>query len=306
MKIRFWGVRGSIACPGPDTVVYGGNTSCIELRLGKKQRLVIIDAGSGIRPLGNALMENARDDKPILAEIFLTHTHWDHIMGFPFFSPIYSPTTTLTIYGPVTFEDEPLEDIVGGQLRYRYFPVMYNELSAKIQYRHLRENVLDIGDGIVVRTKFLNHTLQCLGYRFEWEGRSVCTAFDTEPFRNVLSENIDAMSVDPVLAESGEAAARAETEKMRRFYAGADVLIHDAQFTAAEYEAAKKGWGHTAMEHAIDAALEADVKQLILFHHDPSRTDTALGAIEAACRERLPSGSRLTVAFAREGMEICL
>ncbi|MFZ5570849.1 MAG: MBL fold metallo-hydrolase [Thermodesulfobacteriota bacterium] len=305
MRIQFWGVRGSIACPGPDTVVYGGNTACLELRFGEMGRLVIIDAGSGIRPLGNQLTRNDLKNGPIQADIFLTHTHWDHIMGFPFFSPIYIPGTELNIYGPVTFEDEPLEEIVGGQLRYRYFPVMYSELSARIHYRHLVETRLDLGDGITVMTKFLNHTLLCLGYRFEYQGKVVCTAFDTEPFRNFFTDAEALGLSDPVLVERGAAAAGAETQKLINFYENADVLIHDAQYTKKEYESAKKGWGHSPMENAVEVALAARVKRLILFHHDPLRSDRELAALEKQYRASL-GGKGLEVDMAREGMEIIL
>ncbi len=305
MRIRFWGVRGSIACPGPDTVIYGGNTACLELRFGEQNRLVIIDAGSGIRPLGNQLTRHDLKNGPIRADIFLTHTHWDHIMGFPFFSPIYIPGTELNIYGPVTFEDEPLEEIVGGQLRYRYFPVMYSELSASITYRHLVESKLDIGDGITVTTKFLNHTLLCLGYRFEYDGKVICTAFDTEPFRNFFTDSSETDHIDPALIERGAAAANVETAKIIDFYKNADVLIHDAQFTKSEYESAKKGWGHSSMENAVEVALAAGVKRLILFHHDPMRSDAELAELEKQCRPA-PGSSELEVAMAREGMEIVL
>ncbi len=305
MRIRFWGVRGSIACPGPDTVIYGGNTSCLELRFGEQKRLIIVDAGSGIRPLGNHLTRNDLKNGPIRADIFLTHTHWDHIMGFPFFSPIYIPGTELHIYGPVTFEDEPLEEIVGGQLRYRYFPVMYSELSAKITYHHLVESRLDLGDGITVTTKFLNHTLLCLGYRFEYQDKVLCTAFDTEPFRNFFTDMAKLDDPDPALVERGAAAAQEERIKLSKFFNGADVLVHDAQFTRKEYEQSKKGWGHSPMEDAVETALAAGVKKLILFHHDPLRNDSELSALEEKyCREW--ASERLEIVAAKEGMEIIL
>lgn len=303
MRIRFWGVRGSIACPGPDTVIYGGNTACLELRFGEKQRLVIVDAGSGIRPLGNQIARNDSQNGPIRADIFLTHTHWDHIMGFPFFSPIYIPGTELNIYGPVTFEDEPLEEIVGGQLRYRYFPVMYSELSATIRYRHLVESRLDLGDGITVATKFLNHTLLCLGYRFEYQGKTLCTAFDTEPFRNFFTDIAMKDQPDPALIERGAAAAREENIKLNEFFNQADVLIHDAQYTKTEYESSKKGWGHSPMEDAIETALAAGVKKLVLFHHDPLRNDSELEALEKKYQQEW-SSDELEIVVAREGMEI--
>ena len=181
MKIKFWGVRGSIACPGQQTLKYGGNTPCIEVRLPDTGRLLIIDAGSGIRELGYYLMSHDLPKGPIHTDIFLSHTHWDHIMGFPFFSPVYLPTSKLKIYGPVTLEGDSLEQIMAGQMTYRYFPIREVELAADIQYIELKEDRLDLGDGLILTTKYLNHPILCLGYRFEYQGKIFCTLYDTEP-----------------------------------------------------------------------------------------------------------------------------
>ncbi|MEJ2040645.1 MAG: MBL fold metallo-hydrolase [Desulfosarcinaceae bacterium] len=192
MRVAFWGVRGSIPCPGADTVRYGGNTACVELLLDNPRRLIIIDAGSGIRELGNTLI-NAKSpgSDRIEAEIFLTHTHWDHIMGFPFFTPIYLQTTRLTIHGPVTYEEESLEEILSGQWAYRYFPVRHEELTSKVDYIDLKEGSYDLGQGLRLQTKYLNHPLLCLGYRFEFQGKVFCTAYDTEPFSNLFITDPD-------------------------------------------------------------------------------------------------------------------
>ena len=144
MKITFWGVRGSIPCPGPNTVKYGGNTACIEMELEGINRTIIMDAGSGIRELGNKIVAEGLQKGPLTAEIFLTHTHWDHIMGFPFFVPIFIPGTKLKIYGPVTYEDETLKEVLGGQWTYRYFPVRHEELSSDIEYIDLKESESDL------------------------------------------------------------------------------------------------------------------------------------------------------------------
>jgi len=304
VKIKFWGVRGSISCPGPETVVYGGNTPCLELRFDSLDRYIIIDAGSGIRPLGNFLMKNDLPKGPIHTDIFFTHTHWDHIMGFPFFSPIYTEGTRLDIHGPITYEEDTLEDIIGGQLRYRYFPVMHSELSAEINYHDLTECSMDLGDGISIKTKYLNHTLLCLGYRIEYEGKVICTAYDTEPFRNVFTSDPLADDYDEVAAEEGEAVAREENEKLIDFYRGADILIHDAQYTLQEYNESKTGWGHSAFEHAIDAAIQSEVKTLVLFHHEPERPDSELETIERHHQEALKGKTDLVVLAAREGMTL--
>jgi phosphoribosyl 1,2-cyclic phosphodiesterase len=304
MKIRFWGVRGSIPCPGPTTVEYGGNTACIELRFGSEDRLIIVDAGSGVRSLGNFMMQNDLPKGPIETSIFLTHTHWDHIMGFPFFTPIYIPNTKLKIYGPVTFEDEGLDQIVGSQLSYRYFPVKHTELAAEITYFPLKESSMDLGDGVTVTTKYLNHPILCLGYRFEFEGKVFCTAYDTEPFRNVFPTDPDDPAYDAMAAQEGEIAAKEENEKLLKFFQGADIVVHDAQYTHEEYLDSKLGWGHTPFEFAINSAHKADVKQLVLFHHDPMRTDKQISGLLEQYKEAMQGKTDLDILMAREGLEL--
>ncbi len=305
MKINFWGVRGSIPCPGPHTAKYGGNTACIELRLKELNRLIIIDAGSGIRELGNFMMANDLPNGPIDTEIFLSHTHWDHIMGFPFFTPIYIPGTKLRIYGPVTYEEDTLEKIVGGQLTYRYFPVNAPDLAAEIEYIHLKEDRKEFDDGLVLVTAYLNHPILCCGYRFEYGDKIFCTTYDTEPFRNVFCTDPEDPSYDEAMAAEGELATQEQNARIEKFFAGADLLIYDAQYTEDELEDSKFGWGHTSIEYAISAAKRAGVKNLALFHHDPMRTDEQLDALtEKYCRSE--DCGDLKVFFAREGMEINL
>ena len=303
MKVRFWGVRGSIPCPGPHTMIYGGNTPCIELRFKDLDRLIILDAGSGIRELGDYLVTHDLPKGPINTEIFLTHTHWDHIMGFAFFAPIYIPRTKLKVYGPVTYEDVTLEDTVGGQLMYRYFPVRQQELASDIEYIDLKEGDLDLGDEIMLTAKYLNHPLLCLGYRFEYHDKVLCTCYDTEPFRNVFCADPDDPSYDEAMAIEGEQVAREENERLEQFFAGADLLIHDTQYTQEEYESSKVGWGHSSFEHAIAAAGRAGVKRLALFHHEPIRTDSEIKELSSTYCNPDYSGNT-EVFFAREGMEL--
>ena len=306
IKVKFWGVRGSIPCPGPKTMKYGGNTACIELRFPEVNRHIIIDAGSGIRDLANFMLANDLPNGPISTEIYLSHTHWDHIMGFPFFVPVYIPGTRIKVFGPVTYEDEPLEAVVGGQMKYRYFPVNMGELASSVEYMRLKEEpALDLGDGITLSTTIINHPITALGYRFSFRGAVFCTAYDTEPFRNLFVTDPDNPSYDELMAMEGEEAAREQNQVLERFFQDADLLVHDAQYTRQEYEKGKIGWGHTPIEDAIAAAGRAGVKQLALFHHDPERSDDQLDRMaETYCVASETESMRIF--FAREGQEIIL
>lgn len=303
MRIKFWGVRGSIPCPGPDTVKYGGNTACVEIRFNGVERIMILDAGSGIRGLAGFLMAHDLKRGPLNLELFLTHTHLDHILGFPFFVPLYIPQSRVKVYGPVTFEEGSLQDIMAGQLSYRYFPVRLEQLLSEIIYIDLAEGVLDLGDGITLKTIYLNHSLLCLGYRFEYGGKVLCTAYDTEPFRNIFTSDTSDPSYDEAMAIEGEAAAQAANERIENFYAGADLLIHDTQYTQEEYESGKIGWGHSSFEQAIAAARRAGVKRMALFHHEPLRSDAQMDELAAKYCSAGANGDS-EIFFAREGMEI--
>lgn len=308
IKLKFWGVRGSIPCPGVDTVKYGGNTACLELRFvrGTEEKTIIVDAGSGIRALGNHLIAQDLPNGSLHLDLLITHTHWDHIMGFPFFAPIYIPGTRLNIYGPVTYESEGLDKIVGSQLSYRYFPIKQSELAAEIQYFPLKECTMELDRGVKVSSKYLNHPILCLGYRFEFEGRTIVTAYDTEPFRNLFTTDPADPSYDESAAVEGDLVAREENEKLRRFIEGADVLIHDSQYTNAEYHRSYLGWGHSSFEHVINTAHLAGVKRLYHFHHDPLRTDAQLDALITGYRNTIKGRSALEIYLAREGEEITI
>ena len=303
MKIKFWGVRGSIPSPGPNTVKYGGNTLCLELRLPDQDRLIIFDAGSGIRELGDSLSFSQDATHRLNTEIFLTHTHLDHILGLPFFAPIHNPGTRLKIYGPVTCEEDPLEDVIGGQLSYRYFPVRQHELGASIEYIDLKEGSYDLGQGVRLITKYLNHPLLALGYRIEFGDKAICTAYDTEPFYNVFCLDPTEPSYDEVLVSEGEQAARDENRRMEEFFKDADLLIHDGQYTQTEYDSGKRGWGHSPIEYAIAAAGRANVKRLAICHHDPVRTDVQLDELSQLYCNDGTAGDQL-IFFAREGQEV--
>ncbi len=305
LQVTFWGVRGSIPTPGYETSRYGGNTVCVELGFSGCGRTLIIDAGSGIRRLGDHLLARSGPAAGWALDLLLSHTHLDHILGLPFFGPLYRRDTRLTLYGPTISPEDHLEQVIGGQLCYRYFPVRQIELAAHITYVDLREGVYDLGDGITLTATYLNHPLLCMGYRFSWRGRSVCTAFDTEPFRNLFISDPANPGYDAIMALEGEQAAREANLRMQSFFRDADLLIHDGQYTEQEYHAGRAGWGHSSIEQAVGAAEAAGCRQLALIHHDPMRSDSELdGFAQRYCGLRPESG--LDVCFAREGMSITL
>jgi phosphoribosyl 1,2-cyclic phosphodiesterase len=255
LKIRFWGVRGSIPTPGQNTVIYGGNTSCLEIRA--DERLIIVDLGSGVHPLGDWLIENDLKNKgKIKADILLSHTHWDHVMGFPMFNPIYTPNTEFNIIGPATLETDDLKAAIESQLSAQYWPVQADRLAAKIKYKQIKETTVDLGAGLTVSSKFLNHTIPCFGYRINYKGKSIVTVFDHELF---------------LTAE--------ENEKVRKFISGADIVVHDAQYKQEEY-ASHTGWGHCTYEQVMQFTADIGIKKLVFFHHEPSRKDSELELIE--------------------------
>ncbi len=262
MHIKFWGVRGSIPVPGPRTVEYGGNTSCIQITMGKRQ--VVLDAGSGLVGLGEALAE-----VPCEVDLFLSHLHWDHILGFPFFRPVFQKSNRLRIYGP-SLEPNSSFNPLSAAIAPPWFPVSMESMQADITYSVIDgEQTLNLRDGIIVRTMFTNHPGSCLAFRVEYKGCSCCYVSDHEHKENVH-------------------------EQLVAFAQGSDVLIHDAQYTDQEYygngtHKPKIDWGHSTWQSVVKVAREAKVKRLFLFHHDPSRTDDALSAIEVLAKQKFPS-----------------
>jgi phosphoribosyl 1,2-cyclic phosphodiesterase len=283
MKVRFWGVRGSIPTPSHETVKFGGNTSCVSVDLGAN--LVIFDAGTGIRLLGNAILERA--DKPKM-DMFLSHVHWDHIQGFPFFGPGYRPGYRIDVRGRGK-ADHTLGQILAGQMEGPNFPVSINQLGAEFTYSDLKPGqsvgILSPGGDTVARVDCVNghHPNGVLVYRLNdlRSGRSMVYATDTEHHGDRMDQGIARLAM------------------------GADVLIYDGMYTPEDYEAKYKGWGHSTWVKGFEIARHAGVRTYVVFHHDPNHGDDFLEAYEAEvqgkCRESSPA---MQVKFAREGMEI--
>lgn len=289
MELRFWGTRGSIATPGPSTTRYGGNTSCVEVTTASGKRFVF-DCGTGARPLGTWLMANA--PKPVEATILLSHTHWDHIQGFPFFAPLFVPGNRFVVYGPKGAQNS-LPDVLAGQMEYTYFPVELAQLGASIEYRDLSEGTHDIG-GLRVSTQFLNHPAIALGYRLEADGVSLLYVCDHEPYWEPLWNSKEAPGKLASILHDGD-------RRHAQFMQNADVVIHDAQYTPEEYPS-KKNWGHSTYSYITQMAAAAGVKRLFLTHHDPTHNDFFLDDIENRARELVAAlESTLQVSCAREG-----
>ena len=294
MRLKFWGVRGSIPCPGPDKVRFGGNTSCVQVIGGSD--IVILDAGTGIRELG---LQLAALRKPLKIHLLLTHTHWDHIQGFPFFTPIYIPGHEIFVYGPRALE-KSLEEAVMFQMQYSYFPVKGVELSSKIVFRELDEEEFRAGD-IEFQSKSMNHPIRVLAYRFARAGSIGVYTGDNEPYYDVLAETD--RSADSGIHNRQQFIQECN-DRVVKFVKGSNLLIADAQYTDREYEL-KRGWGHSSISHVIDLAVGGDVKRLALFHHEPTHDDAILAAIEKEARSAAKKRSKaLEVFSAREGQTV--
>jgi DNA-binding response OmpR family regulator len=292
LSVSFWGTRGSIAAPGPATTLYGGNTACVELRSG--QDILVFDAGTGIRELGLALAQEFRG-RALTIHLFISHTHWDHIQGFPFFVPAYSPGTTLHIYGS-TGRGQSLKEVLSGQMQSDYFPVSLGDLVSSIHVHEYRGEPFRIGDATVSAT-YLNHPGMTLGYRVERAGKSVVYATDHEPYRTTL----EAGSRE---AEAGKQFGRVLDDAFVGFVKGTDLYIAEAQYTDLEYPS-KVGWGHSSLSATVEVALQGSVKALALFHHDPMHSDDVVTGMEVLAKELIAErGVSLRCFAAREGQTV--
>ncbi len=273
MRLRFWGTRGSIPTPGQRTVRYGGNTACVEVR-DSGDSILVLDAGTGLRELGLFLAQ--KTNGPLTIDMFLSHLHWDHIQGIPFFRPAYDKRTTMRIHAP--HHAHPLKDLLGLGMDDPFFPVDLDAMPATLEIGEMPIGGERSTGPFHVRSAPLFHPAPALAYRVEADGRSVVYATDTE---------------DPFSGKENPVIALAE---------GADCLIHDAQYEDEDY---KKGWGHSTIASAVDVATKAHVKRLVLYHHDPERSDDALDEVgkkaQRLARER---GGPLEVLVAYEGLEL--
>jgi len=297
-RLRFWGVRGSIPVPGSSTVGYGGNTSCVEVRADGE--IILLDAGSGMRELGIALEEEF-GTRPIKLTLLISHTHWDHIQGLPFFLPAYNEKNSLRLLG---YEGARagLATILASQMETSVFPVSLRDMPSAIEIEELRDMEFKIGK-VRVEARFVNHPGICVGYRLNTTNGSIAYLPDNEPY-DVLKSSL--AKRDKSEREKAQAYAAAARAKLVDFLRGVDVLIIDSQYTDEEYEK-KVGWGHGSLSSVVSLGLEAGARKLFLFHHDPTRDDRAVDdMVESARMLVLESGKPMEVDAAREGSEVWL
>jgi phosphoribosyl 1,2-cyclic phosphodiesterase len=269
MRIKFWGVRGSTPAPQPENMRYGGNTSCVEVRVG--DNLYIFDCGTGFRVLGQALRHEF-NGHPVSAHVFVSHFHWDHIQGLPFFGPLYENRENRFQFH-CSSRTRSLKRVLEEQMAAPYFPVGLTEMQAHQNFYDLGEGRIQLGD-VSLQTMWLNHPQGCMGFRLETKDGVFVYATDNEPGDALFDKNV------------------------RKLAAGADVLIYDAQYLPDEYER-KRGWGHSHWREAVNVVTESGAKDLILFHHDPDHDDACIDKVVKEARNYYP---RLRAAA--EGMQI--
>ncbi len=258
IHLKLWGVRGSLPAPGPQTQLFGGNTSCIEMRCGEE--IFIFDAGSGIRELGLDLLKSM----PLKARIFFTHYHWDHILGFPFFVPAYIPSNEFHIYGESKRRRSP-KQILSGQMVFPYFPVSLDAMRAKLVFHTLKAGSTKKFGEVTVKTHRLNHPFDAMGYRVDYQGSSVAYITDYEHFDY-------------------------QDEPLIEFVQGVDAMIYDSAFNEAEY-ITKQGWGHSTWEQGVKLAQAGNVKSLIISHHEPTHDDNYMTKVEPEAKKVFPNST---------------
>ena len=297
-RIKLWGVRGSLPVPGPGTNRYGGNTSCVEVRADGE--IIVLDAGTGIRGLGLAL-EKELGPETVKLTLLITHTHWDHIQGLPFFPPIYNSKNLIRILG---YEGarSGLGAILAAQMETPFFPVSLHELQSQLAIEELKEMEFHIGK-VKVKAKFANHPGICAAYRLFTSGGSIAYMPDNEPYERL---KLQLAAQDGIDKNEARNFAGGERAKMVEFLRDCEVAILDSQYTDEEYKG-HIGWGHSSLSSAVLLALDANVKRVLLFHHDPSHDDDMIDGMVEQARELVrKSGKAMVIEGAREGAEILL
>ena len=292
--IKFWGVRGSIPTPGPRTNRYGGNTPCLELNY-DGENFFILDAGSGIREFGQYLMTLG---KPIKSHIFISHMHWDHIQGIPFFTPAFIPGNEFMFHGAQE-ADLKLEDILADQMNPVNFPVQIDEMASTFKFQEMYEGTYTI-EGVKMETMYLNHPGYALGYKFYINDKSVVYISDNEPYLVYPNTSQDSDNPDETkIVEDNNL-------RLIDFIRDSHILIHDAQYTPEEYKT-KYQWGHSPYDYTVKVALEANVNTLVLFHHDPLHDDDFVDKmVDSAKKISWQAGSNMKIMGAKEGVELSL
>jgi len=309
-EVRFWGVRGSVATPGPSTVGVGGNTSCVEVRCGDgpDSLRLILDAGTGLRRLGKEMMQTEFGEGKGRAHLLVSHTHWDHIQGLPFFAPLYQAGNHFQVYARQR-DDTHLRTVFALQSDNPYFSVPFEAAAASVGFTELSDDAkFEIGP-VKVRCTRLNHPWIAIAFRLDYEGASVAYVTDTAPFRDILIEQKFIRQPpkpgDPLHPDDA-AKLKAMRDGVVRLCEGAQLVIYDTQFTPTEY-AQRPHWGHSCAEDAIEIAREAGAESLMLYHHAPERTDAQIDELLAYHRGQMQQeGSRLDLHAAFEGMEVDL
>lgn len=273
MRVKFWGVRGSTPTPQAENLRYGGNTSCVEVRIADS--IYVFDCGTGFRTLGHELLRQSAGN-PIFAHIFVSHFHWDHIQGIPFFAPLYSSPDNHFMFH-CSSRTRGLQQVMQEQMAAPYFPVDMSEMKAHRDFFDIEQGRVPMDQHLTVQCMWLNHPQGCMGFRLETKAGIVVYATDNEPGDPAFDKNV------------------------RTLAAGADILIYDAQYLPEEYQARKRGWGHSHWREAVNIVMESGAKELILFHHDPDHDDGCIDKIVEQARDYYPR-----VRAAAEGMELQL
>jgi phosphoribosyl 1,2-cyclic phosphodiesterase len=296
MKLKFWGTRGSIPTPGKETVRYGGNTPCMEVRL-TNNNLLIFDAGTGIRSLGDQLIASGASVRTF---IVITHPHWDHIQGFPFFKPAFISGNELTIVGPQS-RHVTLRQMLAHVMDKVYFPIQLHELKANIKFIPMKEESVRVFDA-TLSSLYVNHPSMALAYRLDVGSHSMVYVSDNEPFDREVATSLK--NVDPVVVRKYLDSKGDPNQRLIDFARGADILIHDATYTPEEY-VNHVGWGHSHYLFCLKIAHEAGVKRLVLSHHDQRHDDAVVDDILQKCRREIRTQSyKFECLAAAEGMEM--